>query len=54
VIQPPCGVVKGTRRVRKGVPTKRRDVVRRLGKTAGAMVDAIEAPWTTYGNCSAC
>jgi hypothetical protein len=37
------GVVKGSRMVRKGIPQKRRDMVKRLGKSAGAMLDTVEA-----------
>jgi hypothetical protein len=40
--KPQRGVVKGTRKVRKGTRRPPRDPIRRLGKIRGAIVDALE------------
>jgi hypothetical protein len=41
--KPRRGVVKGTRKVRKGTRQPPRDPIRRLGKIRGAIVDALDA-----------
>jgi Bifunctional DNA primase/polymerase, N-terminal/Primase C terminal 1 (PriCT-1) len=41
--KPDLGLVRGTRRVRHGVRTPPRDSLQRLGKSAGAVVDTLEA-----------
>jgi hypothetical protein len=41
--KPHRGLVRGTRRVRRGVRRPPRDLVKRLGKSAGAIVDTLEA-----------
>jgi hypothetical protein len=41
--KPRRGLVRGTRRVRQGVRRPPRDHIRRLGKGAGAVIDALEA-----------
>jgi Bifunctional DNA primase/polymerase, N-terminal/Primase C terminal 1 (PriCT-1) len=41
--KPRRGLVRGTRRVRRGVRRPPRDLIKRLGKSAGAVVDTLEA-----------
>lgn len=41
--KPRRGLVRGTRKVRMGPPTKPRPAVKRLGKIRGAVVDTLEA-----------
>jgi Bifunctional DNA primase/polymerase, N-terminal/Primase C terminal 1 (PriCT-1) len=41
--RPRRGLVRGTRRVRQGVRRPPRDHIKRLGKGAGAVIDALEA-----------
>lgn len=45
--KPQRGVVKGTRKVRKGTRRPPRDPIKRLGKIRGAIVDALEVSGST-------
>lgn len=42
-VKPRRGLVRGTRRVRQGVPLEPRPAIKRLGKIRGAILDALDA-----------